>query len=175
MINLSISFFGKKKYLFIYLFTFVCAGSSVLPGLCSLVADSRGYSLVACTGLSLWRLPLLQGTGFRAQRLQQLCRVSSVVAVPRLRLHDCGTQVYLLHSVWDFPGSGIKPASLALAGRFFFFFFLPLSHQGSPPSLSMLSFQKESLRGYWSWKDIVQMAFGSPLFSVASGLLLESG
>ena len=123
MINLSISFFGKKKYLFIYLFTFFCAGSSVLPGLCSLVADSRGYSLVACTGLSLWRLPLLQGTGFRAQRLQQFCRVSSVVAVPRLRLHDCGTQVYLLHSVWDFPGSGIKPASLALAGRFFFFFF----------------------------------------------------
>ena len=131
----------------------------MLPGLFSSCRQQGLFS--SCVHGPLWRLPSLQGTGFRARRLQQLCLVSSVVAVPRLRLHDCGTQTYLLHGVWDFPGSGIKPVSLALAGRFFLF--LPLSHQGSPPSLSMLSFQKESLKGCWSWKDIVQMAFGSPL------------
>ena len=31
---------------------------------------------------------------------------------------SCDTQAYLLHSMWDFPGPGIKPVSPALAGRF---------------------------------------------------------
>jgi len=35
------------------------------------------------------------------------------------RLNSCGTQAYLLLSMWDLPGPGIKPTSIALAGRFF--------------------------------------------------------
>ena len=39
--------------------------------------------------------------------------------VPKHRLNSCGTLVYLLHSMWDFPGPGIEPVSPASAGRFF--------------------------------------------------------
>ena len=35
------------------------------------------------------------------------------------RLNTCGTQSYLLLSMWDLPGPGIKPTSIALADRFF--------------------------------------------------------
>ena len=35
------------------------------------------------------------------------------------RLNSSGAQAKLLLSMWDFLGSGIKPVSLALAGRFF--------------------------------------------------------
>ena len=104
----------------------------MLPGLFSSCRQQGLFS--SCMHGPLWRLPSLQGTGFRAQRLQQLCLVSSVVAVPRLRLHDCGTQTYLLHGVWDFPGSGIKPVSLALAGGFFFYL------TTEPPGKSSISF-----------------------------------
>ena len=37
----------------------------------------------------------------------------------------------LFPSPGDLPNPGIKPVSPALAGRFFFFFFLPLNHQES--------------------------------------------
>ena len=79
----------------------------------SLVVASGGYSLFAMLGLlivvtslvvghGLWVLgfPLLQLPGSRAQA-QQLCR--TVLAAP---------------SMWDLPGSGIKPMSPALAGEF---------------------------------------------------------
>ena len=46
------------------------------------------------------------------------------------RLDGCEAQTQLLHSLWDLPGSGIKPVSPVLAGGW-----LPLSHQGSPPAL----------------------------------------
>ena len=35
------------------------------------------------------------------------------------RLNSCGTWAYLLHGMWDLPGSGIEPMSCALAGGFF--------------------------------------------------------
>ena len=38
---------------------------------------------------------------------------------PGYRLSSCGTKAYLLQDMWDLPGSGIKPMSPALAGRFF--------------------------------------------------------
>ena len=41
------------------------------------------------------------------------------------QLNICGEQALLLHSIWDPPGSGVKPVSPALTS-------LPLSHQGSP-------------------------------------------
>ena len=34
-------------------------------------------------------------------------------------LYSCGTQTWLLHSVWDLPRSGIESVSLTLAGEFF--------------------------------------------------------
>ena len=34
------------------------------------------------------------------------------------RLSSCGTRAYLLCSMWDLPGPGLEPLSLALAGRF---------------------------------------------------------
>ena len=33
-------------------------------------------------------------------------------------LSNCGTWAYLLCGMWDLPGSGIKPVSLALQGSF---------------------------------------------------------
>ena len=34
------------------------------------------------------------------------------------RLSSCGTRTYLLRSMWDIPGPGLEPMSLALAGGF---------------------------------------------------------
>ena len=48
----------------------------------SLVAESRSYSLVAGRGLLTVVATLLQTTGSRVHRLQELCRLASVVAVP---------------------------------------------------------------------------------------------
>ena len=62
LINENDDVFFKKKYLFIYLFwhwVFVAA-----RGL-SLVASSRGYSSLRCTGFSLRWLLLLWSTGSR--------------------------------------------------------------------------------------------------------------
>ena len=51
---------------FIYLFIFGCVGSSLLcTGFLHLVAASGGYSLLQCTGFSLWWLLLLRSTGSR--------------------------------------------------------------------------------------------------------------
>ena len=58
----------KKKKVFIYLFIFGCAGSSLLHA--GLVVMSRGYSLLWCTGFSLWCLLLLRHMGSRVFRLQ---------------------------------------------------------------------------------------------------------
>ena len=79
---------------------------------------SRDCSLDLVHGLLIAVAPLvvecrLQGTW------------ASVVGAPRLslnpedRLNSCGIQAQLLRGMWDLPGSGIKPVSLALAGRFF--------------------------------------------------------
>ena len=42
-----------------------------------------------------------------------------VCPVTEHRLSSCGAQAQWLHSMWDLPGSGVKPASSALAGKFF--------------------------------------------------------
>ena len=57
--------------------------------------------------------------------------VTSTVAVCRLL-----SGAWLLHSMWDPPGSGIKPVSPALAGRFF--------TTEPPGKLSFLVFKKNS-------------------------------
>ena len=63
MLEVLLFFFFNK---FIYLFIFSCVGSSLLRGL-SLVAGSRGYSLLWCAGFSLWWLLLLWSTGSGAR------------------------------------------------------------------------------------------------------------
>ena len=60
-------FFLIFKNLFI-LFIFGCIGSSLMRWL-SLVAASRGYSLLLCAGFSLRWLLLLQSTGSRCANL----------------------------------------------------------------------------------------------------------
>ena len=65
--------------------------------------------------------------GFRSCGLQAL----------ELRLSSHGAWAQMLHDVWNLPGPGIKPMSLALPGDSY-----PLYHQGSPrPSISLLIFQ----------------------------------
>ena len=51
--------------------------------------------------------------------------------VSRAQAQQCGTQAWLLHSLWDLSGPGIEPMPSALAGRF-----LPLSYEGSPLTYS---------------------------------------
>ena len=77
-----------------------CVGSLLLHGL-SLVAASGGYSAVAVH----WLL-IAVASRCRAQALDH-------------RPSSCGAQAWLLHSMQDLPGRGIKPMSPALAGGFF--------------------------------------------------------
>ena len=47
--------------------------------------------------------------------------VASLVAEHRLqtrRLSNCGSRAQLFRGMWDLPGPGLEPISLALAGRF---------------------------------------------------------
>ena len=62
-------------HLFIYFYFWLCWVFIAAHGL-SLVAESRGYSLVQCTGFSLCGLLLLWSTGSRARVLSS--------AAPRL-------------------------------------------------------------------------------------------
>ena len=78
-----------------------------------LVAVSGGYSLLWCTGFLLWWLLLLRSTGSRCMGFSSC----GSWALER-RLSSCGTWAYLLHSMWDLPGPGLKPVSPALAGGF---------------------------------------------------------
>ena len=50
-----------------------------------------------------------------------LTLAASLVAEHRLqtrRLSNCGSPAHLLRGMWDLPGPGLEPVSLALAGRF---------------------------------------------------------
>ena len=66
-----------------------------------LVLASRGYSLAAVLSLSLQWLLLLQSSGPR-----------------HTGFSSRGAWAQLLHDLWDLPGPGKEPVSLALAGRF---------------------------------------------------------
>ena len=69
----------------------------------SLVAASRGYSLLWCACFSPWWLLLFQSTGSR-----------------RVGFSSCGSWASerVLRSMWDLPRPGLKPVSPALAGGF---------------------------------------------------------
>ena len=74
--------------------------------------SKRGLISNYC-GFSLWRL-LLQNTGSRAHSLS-----SRGSWAQEHRLRSWAARTWLHHSMWDFPKSGIKHVSLALADRFF--------------------------------------------------------
>ena len=106
---LKIFFFN----LYIYLFIFGCVGSSLLCRGLSLVAVSRGYSLLRCAGFSLqWPL-LLRSTGSSHTGFSS-CGSRAL----ECGLGSCGTQAQLLCGMWDLPRPGLEPVFPALAGRF---------------------------------------------------------
>ena len=101
-------FFFLNFYLFIYLFIFGCAGSSV---------RARAFSSCGKWG------PLfiaVRGPLFIAVR-GPLTIVASLVAEHRLQTHrlsSCGSRAQPLRGMWDPPRPGLEPVSPALAGRF---------------------------------------------------------
>ena len=101
-------FFFGFIYLFIYLWlSWVFIAARRL----SLVAASRGYSLLRCMGFSSRWLLLLRNMGSRRASF------SSCGSRPlERRLSSCGARAQLLRSMWDLPGPGIEPVSPALAG-----------------------------------------------------------
>ena len=64
LVTFLFSSFFKNFVYFIY-FIFGCIGSSLLHVGFSLVAASRGYSSLQCTGFSFWWLLLFRSTGSR--------------------------------------------------------------------------------------------------------------
>ena len=82
-----------------YLFTFGCTGSEC--GAQAFASPCGGFS--CCWAPALGRAPF---SSFGAWAVKP-------------RLSSCGAQAYLLHSIWDLRGPGIKPMSPALAGGFF--------------------------------------------------------
>ena len=97
---------------FIYLF-YGCAGSSLLLGL-SLVVESRGYSSLQCSGFSVWWLLLLQRTDSRDLGFSSCGVWTHSLGLPGCRAHGlsgCGVWTWSPCSMWNLPGSGIKPIS----------------------------------------------------------------
>ena len=96
-----------SSFLYFILFTFGCAGFWLLPELFFSLWRDGGHSPVAAWGVSCgaWAL---WGAGFSG------CSTWALVH----RLSSCGSQVQLLHSMWDPDGPGIESMSPALAGRF---------------------------------------------------------
>jgi len=108
----------KKIILFIYLFLVVmglfCRVSFPLvaaKGSCSNCSARDSH----CSGFAYCRPQALRCLGFSSCSSWTL----------EHRLHSCGTQASLLHSMWHSPGPGIKPMSLALAAGGFFTTELP--------------------------------------------------
>ena len=116
----SCHFFFLK---FIYLFIFVCVGSSLLH---------TGFLQLWRTGASLCcGAQASHCGGFSCCRAQALGVRASVVAHG---LSSCGTWAQLLRSMWDLPGRWLEPVTLALAGGF-----LTTATQGKAPSSCHLS------------------------------------
>ena len=108
----TISFSLSLFFLKIHLFIFGVVGSVVAALGLSLVEASRGYSSLLGAGVSLQWLLLLWSTGSR-------CSGFRSCGSPALEhwLSSCGSRAWLHPAMWDLPGPGIKPVSLALQGR----------------------------------------------------------
>ena len=102
-----------------YLFIFGCAGSSVTTCRLSLVAVSKGCSLLRHTGFSLRWLLLLRSTGSKLTNELQLWLTGSVVwHTGFICSGPCGI----------FLDQGLNPCPLRWQADSY-----PLYHQGSPP------------------------------------------
>ena len=120
MLLLPIGFYLYLLTLFIYLFIFGCVGSSLLR---------MGFLQLWRAGATLHRVARASHCGgFSCCGAWALGTQASVVVAHRLsscgpwalecRLSSCGTWAWLLCSMWDLPGPGLKPMSPALAGGF---------------------------------------------------------
>ena len=104
-----------------YLFSFGCIGSLLLltgflqlwragglPPHCGVLASHcSGFSCCGVQALGTWT------------SVVTTCRFSSCSSwPPECWLSHGGAQVELLLGMWNFPGPGIEPVSLTLAGRF---------------------------------------------------------
>ena len=105
-------------YLFYFIF-WLCWVFIAACGL-SLVAASRGYSLLWCTGFSSLWLLLCWAPALGAQAPVAAARGLSNCGLWALehRLCSCGARAQLLRSMWDLPRPGLEPVSPALAGGF---------------------------------------------------------
>ena len=101
------------------LFSFGCAGSSLLPRL-----SSCGMWASRCSGGSCCGVQPLGCTSFS----------SCSSWAPEHRLSSPGSWTELLRGMWDLPNPWIKPVSPALADS------LPPSHQGNPTWLFLKGF-----------------------------------
>ena len=100
-------FFKDFLFNFIYLFIFVCIGSSVRARAFS-SCGKRGPLLIAVRG------PL-----FTAVRGPPTTAAPPVAGhrLQTRRLSSCGSRAQLLRGMWDPPRPGLEPVSPALAGR----------------------------------------------------------
>ena len=98
--------------IFIYLFG-LCWVFIAAHGL-SLVATSGGYSLLQCASSLRWLL-LLRSMAVGSWASVVVARGLSSYGLWALerRLSSCGTWAWLLCSMWDLPGPGLKPMSSA--------------------------------------------------------------
>ena len=108
------------KKIFMYLFIFGCAGSSLLCRFFSSCSEPGLLFLVVCRLLTLvaslveHRLSSAWASIVVARGLSS-CGFWALEH--RLNSHDTGTQ--LLYSTWDLPGPGVEPVSPPLTGGFF--------------------------------------------------------
>ena len=122
--------FLKNLHLFIYFW--LCWVFVAMRRL-SLAAASRGYSSLQCAGFSLRWLLFVVEHGLQVHGLQYLWLVGSRAQAQQLwrmgfsicglralerRLSSCGAWAQLLRGMWDLPGPGLEPVSLALADEF---------------------------------------------------------
>ena len=102
------------NFIFIYLFSFGCAVSSLLYRLSSSCGErgllsSFGALASHCGGFSCCRAQTLGLPGFSSFGSQAL----------EHRLSSCGARAQLLRGMWNPPGPGIEPMSPALAVELF--------------------------------------------------------
>ena len=119
----------------------------------SLVAMSRDYSSLQCTGFSLRWLLLLRSLGSRhvgfsscGAWAQQLWLASS-----RAQAQQCGARAQLLRGMWDLPRPGIKPSSLALEDGF-----STTGPPGSPDPLSLRLLLRATQSSYSCFFTVTQ-------------------
>ena len=104
--------FSFFKILFIY-FIFGCSGSLLLRGLFSSCGE-QGLPCLVGHGLLISVASRVQSMGSREQGFS-ICGSWAL----EHGLSSCDARAWLLHSIWDLPGSGIEPLSPSLVGGFF--------------------------------------------------------